>query len=139
MTNIELKEKLIELTKDNENITEIMIDEVIANNDFDILKDSVKLKYSFEIWDKTSSINGTPASDILKFSPYNIAGWTGETYLVKENSTNNVLYFQRYKPNVSGFVPMSLLEAQTFAIGSIEDIATITTLHLFLELLFKGE
>ena len=92
MTSIELKEILINMTKDDVSITEEMIDNVIALNDINLIIEEAKALFTFEIWDKISPINGSSASLVLKQLPFTLPNWDGLSYSIKAN--NKVVIFQ---------------------------------------------
>lgn len=72
---------------------------------------------TWEVWDKTSPINGVPASDVLR-RPDIPAG--GEIYLVKRG--DRVIYFQPHKPGVQGVQPITSEEMADVAGEHYEEI-----------------
>ncbi len=94
MTSIELKEILINMTKDDKSITEQMIDNIIALNDINLIIEEIKDLFAFEIWDEVSPVNGAIASLVLKQLPFTFPNWDGLSYYVKVKSTGKIIIFQ---------------------------------------------
>jgi hypothetical protein len=59
---------------------------------------------AYEVWDRTSDINGTPAAVMLARDDVNEMG---TIYLLRNTSTGRVIYFQPHEPCCEGFVWMT--------------------------------
>lgn len=104
MTNVELKEILINITKDDTTITEEMIDNVILENDINSLIKEASALLSFRFWDKTSPVNGASAELIKKDLPFTLPNWNGISYFVEGNG--NIIYFQTTDYEKDGWTPI---------------------------------
>ena len=134
MTNEELKVILQERTKDNESITETMIDTLIANTDINEGIETISALYNYEVWDKTSKINGVEASTILKTKPFTNSGWDGICYLVKKDDA--IVYFQPTDYEVDGWSKITTEErALELADAQILNVATNQAIEVVLEYL----
>ena len=132
MTNEELKVILQERTKDNESITETMIDTLIANTDINEGIETISALYTYEVWDKASKINGVEASTILKTKPFVNSGWDGICYLVKNDDA--VVYFQPTDYEVDGWEDITTEErALELANTQILNVATNQAIEIALE------
>lgn len=72
--------------------------------DQDAILATEEAKFTHEIWDKTSPINGVPAATVLANRKDIPAG--GEVYLIKDAATGRVVYFQPHQPGVEGLQAM---------------------------------
>ena len=132
MTNEELKVILQERTSDNEDITETMIDDIITETDIDTEIDTISALYEYELWDKTSQINGVEANIVLKTKPFTNDGWDGICYLIK--SDDKVIYFQPTDYELDGWGEIETEErALELANAQILSIATSKTVDVVLE------
>jgi len=84
-----------------------------------ILADIVQTRFSIEVWDKQSSINGVPAEKIL--SRGDIAEG-GEIYLIYIDG--KLQYLQPHDPFQAGLVPMTSENVTNIAQQHVEQIAT---------------
>lgn len=131
MDNLELKTILVNLTKENESITEAMIDNVIALNDINLLIEEAKALFSFEIWDKVSSVNGTSAELVKKQLPFTLPNWNGISYFVK--AENVIRYFETTDWEKSGWTPI-LTQERALELGEkqILNLATDGAIYVML-------
>ena len=137
MTNAELKIILMEATKEDADITEEMIDNVIALNDINLIIEEAKALFSFEIWDKVSPINGTNANLVLKQLPFTLPNWNGLAYSIKAN--NKVVIFQTDDWRYEGWQKITTEEmAKELADIQILNKATDGAIHVMLTKL-RGE
>jgi hypothetical protein len=60
-------------------------------------------RWTHEVWDRTSSINGTPAADVL--AQRNDIPATGDVVIVKRD--NVIVFFQPHEAEQAGFVPIA--------------------------------
>ncbi len=135
MTNLELKEILINMTKEDTNITEEMIDNVIALNDINFIIEEAKALFTFELWDKVSSINGASANLVLKQLPFTLPNWNGVAYFVKGNG--KIIYFQTN--DNPGWLPITTeVRAKEMADAQILSLATDGAIQVMLSKL-RGE
>ena len=129
MTNLELKEILINTTKEDVSITEEMIDNVIALNDINLIIEEAKALFSFEIWDKVSPINGASASLVLKQFPFTLPNWNGLSYFIKSNG--KIIYFQTN--DSPGWLPITTeTRAKEMADVQILSLATNEAIQVML-------
>lgn len=135
MTNLEIKEILTNMTKDDTSITEEMIDNVIALNDINLIIEEAKNLFIFEIWDKVNPINGASASLVLKQLPFTLPNWNGLAYFVKGNG--NIIYFQTN--DNPGWLPITTeVRAKEMADVQILSLATDRAIQVMLSKL-RGE
>jgi hypothetical protein len=83
----------------------------LSTIDQNAIRTSKESKFSSEIWDGISNINGISASQIL--SSINIPQ-NGKAFLVKDVDANTYNIFQYFKPNTEGFVAMTEEEAISY-------------------------
>jgi len=83
----------------------------LAAIDQDVVRVTKASKFTSQVWNGTSSINGATAEQVL--ASVSIPSG-GKAYLVKDVDANHFITFQYYKPEVSGFVAMTQEEADTY-------------------------
>jgi hypothetical protein len=71
--------------------------------DTDALHAAEAPRWTHEVWDRTSSINGTPAADVL--AQRNDIPATGDVVLVKRDG--GIVFFQPHDSTQPGFVPIA--------------------------------
>lgn len=91
------------------------IQKITDTIDRDKITEVEKLRFSYEIWDKKSSINGVKANEIIKSRNYTV----GSAYLIYID--NNLVYFQDHNPNESGYVKMTKSNAIKIAENFINE------------------
>lgn len=112
----DVKQVLVEKGVDK---TDAEIQAQIDLYDFSALINTEKAKYTVEIWDKVSQINGVDADTILQGRtdiPDN-----GEIYLIKQDGV--VKTFQPHNPNKVGCEAMTEQEATSIANTQINRLA----------------
>jgi hypothetical protein len=70
--------------------------------DSDSLMGSESNRWTFKIWDRTTSINGVPAADVI--SKRDDIHETGDIVLISVDG--NIVMFQPHDPNQPGFAPI---------------------------------
>ena len=137
MTNLEIKQILLDITKDDTTITEAMIDNVIALNDINLLIEEAKTLFSFEIWNKLSSVNGESAELVKKQLPFTLPNWNGISYFVKAEGV--IRYFETTDWEKSGWTPI-LTQERALELGEkqILNLATDGVIYVMLTKL-RGE
>ena len=116
------KENILQYAKRNNlKISEKDIDEALKT-DREAIINSVKDRYTYEIWDNKSSINGVKAEDIINSRTYKI----GKAYLVYIDG--DLVFFQ----DKSGYEKMTKAEAERFAKQKINELIenTVDTIIL---------
>ena len=71
--------------------------------DTDALHAAEAPRWTHEVWDRTSPINGTPAADVLALR--NDIPETGEVVIVKHDG--GIVFFQPHDAEQPGFVPIA--------------------------------
>lgn len=95
------------------------------------LYNTIRNTLSVEEWDKTSSINGTPAETVLA----NIQlPQGGKAYLIKKDG--QVVYFQYHKPHVEGY--QAITDAIAEGTQHADEIATQHTIQGVMEVIKEG-
>ena len=120
------KENILQYAKRNNlKISEKDIDEALKTDREEIIN-SVKDRYTYEIWDNKSSINGIKAEDIISSRTYKI----GKAYLVYIDG--DLVFFQDHNPEKSGYERMTKAEAERFAKQKINELIenTVDTIIL---------
>ena len=137
MTVLEIKKILVDATKGEQNITEEMIDNVIASNDINSLIEQTKALFTFEVWDKRSKINNAEASVVLKQMPFTLPNWNGMSYFIK--SQDKIRYFETSDWEKGGWTPI-LTEDRVIELveKQISNLAIDGTIYVLLKNL-RGE
>ena len=120
------KENILQYAKRNNlKISEKDIDEALKTDREEIIN-SVKDRYTYEIWDNKSPINGISAEDIINSRGYKI----GKAYLVYIDG--DLVFFQDHNPEKSGYEKMTKAEAERFAKQKINELIenTVDTIIL---------
>ena len=120
------KENILQYAKRNNlKISEKDIDEALKTDREEIIN-SVKDRYTYEIWDNKSPINGISAEDIINSRTYKI----GKAYLVYIDG--DLVFFQDHNPEKSGYEKMTKAEAERFAKQKINELIenTVDTIIL---------
>lgn len=119
MTKDDLKKVLIARLKEDVSITEEMISTVVESmaGDIETIMANKKAEYTISIWDKTSPINGAPASYVLGQVPYTLPGWAGLTYLIAKDG--KVMYMQHDDFREQGWQPITS-EDMAFELADIQ-------------------
>lgn len=120
------KENILQYAKRNNlKISEKDIDEALKTDREEIIN-SVKDRYTYEIWDNKSSINGVKAEDIINSRTYKIC----KAYLVYIDG--DLVFFQDHNPEKSGYEKMTKAEAERFAKQKINELIenTVDTIIL---------
>lgn len=120
------KENVLQYAKRNNlKIFEKDIDEALKTDREEIVN-SVKDRYTYEIWDNKSPINGVSAEDIINSRNYKI----GKAYLVYIDG--DLVFFQDHNPEKSGYEKMTKTEAERFAKQKINELIenTVDTIIL---------
>ena len=101
--------------------------------DTDALHAAEAPRWTHEVWDRTSPINGTPAADVL--AQRNDIPETGDVVLVKQDG--GIVFFQPHDATQPGFVPIADGAAVGAAIAaqSVTDSVDSQTLALVAEAL----
>ncbi len=120
------KENVLQYAKKNNlEVSEKHIDEALKTDREEIIN-SIKDRYTYEIWDNKSPINGINAEDIINSRNYKI----GKAYLVYIDG--DLVFFQDHNPEKSGYEKMTKAEAERFAKQKINELieSTVDTIIL---------
>lgn len=120
------KENILQYAaRNNLKISEEDIDKALKTNREEIIN-SIKDRYTYEIWDNKSPINGVNAEDIINSRSYKI----GKAYLVYIDG--DLVFFQDHNPEENGYEKMTKAEAERFAKQKINELIenTVDTIIL---------
>lgn len=120
------KDNVLQYAKRNNiKISEEDVDDALKMNREEIIK-SIKDKYTYEIWDNKTSINGVKAEDIINSRNYKI----GKAYLIYIDG--DLTFFQDHNPEKVGYEKMTKTEAEKFAKKKIDELIenTVDTIIL---------
>ena len=109
--------------------TRKQVNAALAKVDQQSIIDEEDGKYTTEIWDRKSPINGIEAGDVLK-SRGDIPA-TGMVFLIKDSS-GRVINFQPHDPDQEGIVLMTGVNVQAKADDARQEHANKRASHLIL-------
>lgn len=104
------KEELLKyIQNQGKNISIEEIDKLINEKNRYEIRTTQEKRFSYEIWDKKTFINGIDPKEILKSRNYTI----DKAYLIYIDG--KLVYFQDHNPNESGYVKMNKIQATKIA------------------------
>ena len=110
------KEELLKYIQNQGKNTSIEeIEKLINEKNRDEIKLTQEKRFSYEIWDKKTFINGIDPKEILKSRNYTI----DKAYLIYIDG--KLVYFQDHNPNKTGYVKMNKTQATKIAEKFIDE------------------
>lgn len=110
------KEELLKYIKNQGKSTSIEeIEKLINEKNRDEIRVTQENRFSYEIWDKKTFINGIDPKEILKSRNYTI----DKAYLIYIDG--KLVYFQDHNPNENGYVKMNKTQATKIAEKFIDE------------------
>lgn len=104
------KEELLKyIQNQGKNISIEEIEKLINEKNRYEIRTTQEKRFSYEIWDKKTFINGIDPKEILKSRNYTI----DKAYLIYIDG--RLVYFQDHNPNESGYVKMNKIQATKIA------------------------
>jgi hypothetical protein len=102
-------------------VTVAQVDEAITTLDVEQVYTDEDAAWTVEVWDRTSTVNGVPAEDVL--SHRDDIPKTGDVVLIRD-SNGNVVQFQPHEPAQEGFAAIPKGKGKVRGGEMAEDIVT---------------